>query len=292
MEVEGSDHYYLVTEPGNLSSILPLTLIANMTYCFNEDLSAYIRCFYSNLSSIQPPANRTFASGTEFCLDVQSSIYLICNPYIKPGPLYQVPLNIVILLSFFYGVICLMALVGNTLVLYVIAVSRRMQTVTNFYIANLAFADVILAMFCIPFQFRAALVQRWDLPAFMCQFCPFAQILSVNVSIFSLVAICMDRYQAIMHPMSPKQCKSTARVIIFAIWVLGALTALPMGIAHSYDQVLDNELGGLKPFCSVRWSSLRVKEEDGEQSLEARLFWIYCVLLVSIEYVPIFQDVR
>ena len=41
--VEGSDHYYLVTEPGNLSSIPPVTLIENMTYCFNEDLSAYIR---------------------------------------------------------------------------------------------------------------------------------------------------------------------------------------------------------------------------------------------------------
>ena len=40
--VEGSDHYYLVTEPGNHSSIPPVTLIENMTYCFNEDLSAYI----------------------------------------------------------------------------------------------------------------------------------------------------------------------------------------------------------------------------------------------------------
>ena len=56
---------------------------------------------------------------------------------------------------------------------------RRMQTVTNFYIANLALSDVVLALFCIPFQFRAALMQRWDLPEFMCQFCPFMQTLSV-----------------------------------------------------------------------------------------------------------------
>ena len=27
------------------------------------------------------------------------------------------------------------------------------------------------------------------------------------------------------------------QVIILAIWVIGALTALPMGIAHTYDQV-------------------------------------------------------
>lgn len=70
---------------------------------------------------------------------------------------------------------------------------RRMRTVTNMYIANLAFADVTIALFAIPFQFHAALLQRWDLPAFMCQFCPTVQILSVNISIFTLVAISLDR---------------------------------------------------------------------------------------------------
>ncbi len=44
------------------------------------------------------------------------------------------------------------------------------------------------------FQFYAALLQRWDLPEFMCQFCPFTQTLSVNVSIFTLVTISVDRY--------------------------------------------------------------------------------------------------
>ena len=69
-----------------------------------------------------------------------------------------------------------------------------MQTVTNMYITNLAFADVTIAVFAIPFQFHAALLQRWDLPAFMCQFCPTVQILSVNISIFTLVAISLDRW--------------------------------------------------------------------------------------------------
>ena len=43
---------------------------------------------------------------------------------------------------------------------------------------------------------------------------------------------------------------------------------------------------------SIEQPTCRVEEEDGERSLEARLFWIYCVLLVSVEYVSIFQDVR
>ena len=107
--------------------------------------------------------------------------------------IYEVPISLTVIFSIFYAFIIVVAVVGNTLVIYVVFISSRMRTVTNFYIANLAFADVTIAVFCIPFQFHAALVQRWDLPEFMCKFCPFAQTLSVNVSIFTLLVISHDR---------------------------------------------------------------------------------------------------
>ena len=110
-----------------------------------------------------------------------------------PSSLYEVPTSVIVVLCFFYGVISVTAAVGNTLVIYVVVVSRRMHTVTNYYIANLALADVTIAVLAIPFQFWAALLQRWDLPAFMCKLCPTVQIFSVNVSIFTLVAIALDR---------------------------------------------------------------------------------------------------
>ena len=75
--------------------------------------------------------------------------------------LYDVPGSVVALLSVLYGFISLAALVGNSLVIYVVVVSPRMRTVTNYYIANMALADVIIALFAIPFQFHAALLQRY-----------------------------------------------------------------------------------------------------------------------------------
>ena len=107
--------------------------------------------------------------------------------------IYEIPNSLVIVLSILYGAIILTALLGNSLVIYVVIVSPRMRTVTNFYIANLAFADVTIAMFAFPFQFHAALMQRWDLPEFMCKFCPTVGVLSVNISIFTLVALALDR---------------------------------------------------------------------------------------------------
>lgn len=50
-------------------------------------------------------------------------------------------------------------------------------------------------------QFQAALLQRWNLPEVMCPFCPFVQVLSVNVSIFTLTAIAIDRHRAILSPL-------------------------------------------------------------------------------------------
>lgn len=51
------------------------------------------------------------------------------------------------------------------------------------------------------FKFQAALLQRWNLPTLMCPFCPFVQVLSVNVSIFTLTAIAIDRHRAILSPL-------------------------------------------------------------------------------------------
>lgn len=55
--------------------------------------------------------------------------------------------------------------------------------------------------FFLIFQFQAALLQRWNLPTVMCPFCPFVQVLSVNVSIFTLTAIAIDRHRAILSPL-------------------------------------------------------------------------------------------
>lgn len=71
-----------------------------------------------------------------------------------PVQLYQVPPYMVILLSICYGSISVLATAGNGLVIWVIVGSRRMRNVTNYYIANLALADFLLAVFAIPFEVR------------------------------------------------------------------------------------------------------------------------------------------
>ncbi|KAI8779321.1 neuropeptide Y receptor type 2, partial [Biomphalaria glabrata] len=65
---------------------------------------------------------------------------------------YDVPKGLIVLLAFLYGSISLLAVIGNGLVILVIVKNRRMHTVTNIFIANLAVSDVIIGLFSIPFQ--------------------------------------------------------------------------------------------------------------------------------------------
>lgn len=62
------------------------------------------------------------------------------------------PTEVILILSLFYGSISIVAVVGNFLVIWIVATTRQMQTVTNLFIANLALADVVIGMFAIPFQ--------------------------------------------------------------------------------------------------------------------------------------------
>ena len=57
------------------------------------------------------------------------------------------------------------------------------------------------------------------------------QNLSVNASIFTLTAIAVDRYKAIMFPLKSHASKSRTKVIILIIWIVSALLAVPMAIA-------------------------------------------------------------
>lgn len=71
-----------------------------------------------------------------------------------PDELYEVPAGLIALLSVCYGSISVLAVVGNALVMWIVATSRRMQSVTNCFIANLALADIVIGLFAIPFQVK------------------------------------------------------------------------------------------------------------------------------------------
>ncbi|WAQ97428.1 NK2R-like protein, partial [Mya arenaria] len=173
----------------------------------------------------------------------------------KEPDVYVVPLSIVIILAILYGSISMLAVVGNGLVIYVVFKDKRMQTVTNVLIVNLALSDILLGMFTTPFQFQPALHQRWDFPEFMCVIAPSFKVLSVIVSVLTLTFISLDRYVAVMYPLKAGFSKPNAVLSLILIWLFGIASSFPEGYFNSVEQRYDPESRKFKPFCLPTWPS-------------------------------------
>ena len=57
-----------------------------------------------------------------------------------------------------YTLIAIAALVGNSVVIFIIAKFQRLRTPTNLLILNLAIADLLMALFCIPLSYMPNLI--------------------------------------------------------------------------------------------------------------------------------------
>lgn len=63
----------------------------------------------------------------------------------------------------------------------------------------------------------------------MCPTAPFVQVLSVNVSIFTLTAIAIDRHKAILNPLRARSSKQASKIVIVVIWLFALILAFPIG---------------------------------------------------------------
>ncbi len=73
--------------------------------------------------------------------------------------LYEIPEFLKIIFSLAYYAISVWSVLGNMLIVWTVFYNKRMHNVTNFFIVNIAIADIIISLFCTPFQFHAAILQ-------------------------------------------------------------------------------------------------------------------------------------
>lgn len=63
---------------------------------------------------------------------------------------FRHPPLVSMILTIAYSMVFIIGLAGNSLVVLVVCKSPRMRTVTNYFIANLALADILVLVFCLP----------------------------------------------------------------------------------------------------------------------------------------------
>lgn len=74
-----------------------------------------------------------------------------------------------------YMIIFLLAVIGNFLVILTLIQSRRMRTITNLFLLNLAVSDLLLGIFCMPFTLIGKILRDFIFGEIMCRLLPYLQ---------------------------------------------------------------------------------------------------------------------
>ncbi|XP_041667589.1 prolactin releasing hormone receptor 2b [Cheilinus undulatus] len=140
-----------------------------------------------------------------------------------------------------YVLVVVVGVFGNYLLLYVICRTRKMHNVTNFFIGNLAFSDMLMCVTCVPFTLAYAFNPRgWVFGRSMCYLVFLIQPVTVYVSVFTLTAIAVDRYYATVHPLKKRTSVATCVSVLTSIWLLSCGLVAP-AITHTYHVEFKDE---------------------------------------------------
>uniref|UniRef100_A0A0D9R7E6 Neuropeptide FF receptor 1 n=1 Tax=Chlorocebus sabaeus TaxID=60711 RepID=A0A0D9R7E6_CHLSB len=129
-----------------------------------------------------------------------------------------------------YALIFLLCMVGNTLVCFIVLKNRHMRTVTNMFILNLAVSDLLVGIFCMPTTLVDNLITGWPFDNATCKMSGLVQGMSVSASVFTLVAIAVERFRCIVYPFREKLTLRKALVTIAVIWALALLIMCPSAV--------------------------------------------------------------
>ncbi|KAG8571416.1 hypothetical protein GDO81_011637 [Engystomops pustulosus] len=176
------------------------------------------------------------------------------KPSVKP--LLGIGIDNVITLVVF-GIIFALGVLGNSLVITVLARSKpgKPRSTTNIFILNLSIADLAYLLFCVPFQSTVYVLPTWVLGAFICKFIHYFFTVSMLVSIFTLSAMSVDRYVAIVHSRRSSSIRVSRNALIgvIIIWILSFAMACPV----AYNQRLIHRNN--QTFCWEFWPNLKQK---------------------------------
>ncbi|XP_062864860.1 alpha-1D adrenergic receptor [Trichomycterus rosablanca] len=176
----------------------------------------------------------------------------------------------VIAVGVFLAVFILAAIVGNILVILSVLCNKHLQTVTNFFIVNLAIADLLLSLVVLPFSASLEVLGCWVFGRIFCNIWAAVDVLCCTASILSLCIISIDRYIGVKHCLKYPtiMTERKAGIILVVVWVSSVVISVGPLLGWKEPPPLDESI------CSIT-------EEPG-YALFSSLFSFYLPLMVIL----------
>ncbi|XP_022248962.1 prolactin-releasing peptide receptor-like [Limulus polyphemus] len=186
--------------------------------------------------------------------------------------------------SCLYIIIFVLGICGNVLVCYVVFRNKSMQTVTNYFITNLALSDILLCTFAVPFPPLYIFLRKWVFGRVLCHLVPYAQGVSVYISAFTLMSIAIDRFFVIIYPFKQRLKISCCIMLIILIWTMACLLTLPYGILMKLFK--DNDIF----YCDEGWPQEASRRVFG--LCTSVLQFVVPFIIISVCYITVCVKLR
>ncbi|XP_055032124.2 pyroglutamylated RF-amide peptide receptor [Misgurnus anguillicaudatus] len=157
-----------------------------------------------------------------------------------------------------YVIIFVLALVGNSLVVYIVVRKGATQTATNVFICSLAVSDLLITFFCIPFTLLQNISSEWLGGVLVCKTVPFVQTTAIVTGILTMTCIAIERYQGIVYPLKMKRQYTPKRAYktLGLVWIAAVMVGSPMLFVQQLEVKYDFLYDLHHVCCQERWRSL------------------------------------
>lgn len=95
-------------------------------------------------------------------------------------------------------------------VVLVVAANQQMRSTTNLLIINLAVADLLFIVFCVPFTGTDYALPFWPFGDTWCKIVQYLIVVTSMASVYTLVLMSLDRFLAVVYPISSMTVSSIA----------------------------------------------------------------------------------
>jgi len=147
----------------------------------------------SNISNIVSSSNisNTSDNATSFYAEIED---------IRSAITWLVPI--------FFGIIAVTGFLGNLLVILVVLLNKNMHSTTNLLIVNLAAADLMFVILCVPFTGVDYVTLHWPFGTMWCRTVQYLIVVTAYASIYTLVLMSVDRFLAVVHPIRSRMLRT------------------------------------------------------------------------------------
>ncbi|XP_056265591.1 alpha-1A adrenergic receptor-like [Pseudoliparis swirei] len=120
------------------------------------------------------------------------------------------------------------AIAGNVLVILSVVCNRHLRSPTNYFIVNLAIADLLLGTTVLPVSAMLEVLGRWVLGRVFCDVWAALDVLCCTASILSLCVISIDRYLGVRYPLRYRGLVTGRRALLgmLGVWLLSAVVSV------------------------------------------------------------------